>query len=80
MQYNIYETKELAICLGMQSTTWDDLYVTFGEEPERLKFEALRRCISGSQKLLMTSKKLLPSLKYTFCKVSFVVNRFYFKV
>lgn len=48
MQYSINETKELAIHLGMDYQIWDDLYVTFGEEPERLKFEALWRTVEGS--------------------------------
>ncbi|XP_052079214.1 uncharacterized protein LOC127717566 [Mytilus californianus] len=48
MQYNINETKELAIHLGMEYQAWDDLFVTFGEEPERLKFEALLRSVECS--------------------------------
>lgn len=84
MQYNIYEIKELAICLGMQSTTWDDLYATFDKEPERLKFEALLKCISGFQKTFDDIRKAAAVIKiqseHTLCKVSSVVYRFYLKV
>lgn len=45
MQYNVHETKELAIHLGMQYSTWEGLYDTIGEEPERLNFETLRKCV-----------------------------------
>ncbi|CAC5375214.1 unnamed protein product [Mytilus coruscus] len=48
MQYSINETKELAMHLGMEYQTWDDLYVTFGEEPERLKFEVRSRVVRGN--------------------------------
>ncbi|VDI09861.1 Hypothetical predicted protein [Mytilus galloprovincialis] len=48
MQYSIHETKELAIRLGMEYNTWERMYDTLGEEPERLNFEILHRCIESS--------------------------------
>ncbi|XP_071150393.1 uncharacterized protein [Mytilus edulis] len=48
MQYTVNETKELANHLGMQYNTWERLYLTFVEEPERLNFETLRKCLDGS--------------------------------
>ncbi|CAG2246719.1 unnamed protein product [Mytilus edulis] len=48
MQFSVNETKELANHLGMQYNTWERLYLTFVEEPERLNFETLRKCLDGS--------------------------------
>ncbi|XP_063400327.1 uncharacterized protein LOC134684938 [Mytilus trossulus] len=48
MQYSIHEIKELSIHLGMGYNTWERMYDTLGEEPERLNFEILHRCIDSS--------------------------------
>ncbi|VDI58011.1 Hypothetical predicted protein [Mytilus galloprovincialis] len=73
MQYSINETKELAISLGMQVGTWDDMYVTLCEEPERLKFETLRRCIGDSNKTFNDIRNAIELGKiqnqHTLCKV-----------
>lgn len=74
MQYNINEIKELGMHLGMDSQTWDDLYVTFREEPERLKFEALRRPFDGSHLSFNDIRKAVEFGKirtiHSLCKVS----------
>ncbi|XP_052080208.1 uncharacterized protein LOC127718253 [Mytilus californianus] len=73
MQYSVNETKELAIHLGMQFNTWERLYETFGEEPERLNFEILRRCLNGSNITFNEIRKAVKSGKiqnpHTLCKV-----------
>lgn len=81
MQYSINETKELAMHLGMDYQTWDDLYVTFGEEPERLKFEALLRSVQYSNSTLNNIKKAVEAgkiqNKHSLCKVSYTSSRSY---
>lgn len=47
MQYNIHETKELAIYLGMKFNIWESLHDTLGEEPEKFNFEVLHRCANS---------------------------------
>ncbi|XP_076089105.1 uncharacterized protein LOC143059486 [Mytilus galloprovincialis] len=73
MQYSINETKELAMHLGMDYQTWDDLYVTFGEEPERLKFEALHKTVVGTHLTFNDIRKAVEIGKirtiHSLCKV-----------
>ncbi|CAC5375220.1 unnamed protein product [Mytilus coruscus] len=73
MQYSINETKELANHLGMENQTWDDMYVTFGEEPERLKFEALLRSVQCSNLTFNNIKQAVEFGKiqtiHSLCKV-----------
>lgn len=76
MQYSITETKELAMYLGMDYQTWDDLYVTFGEEPERLKFEALHKTVVGTHLTFKDIRKAVEIGKiqtiHSLCKVRYI--------
>ncbi|VDI42894.1 Hypothetical predicted protein [Mytilus galloprovincialis] len=73
MQYSINETKELAMHLGMDYQTWDDLHVTFREEPERLKFEALIKTVVGTHLTFNDIRKAVEFDKvrsiHSLCKV-----------
>ncbi|XP_052065807.1 uncharacterized protein LOC127705519 [Mytilus californianus] len=73
MQYSIHETKELAIHLGMKFNIWESLYDTLGEEPERLNFEILHRCIESSSITFDDIRKAVESGNiqnpHTLCKV-----------
>lgn len=74
IQYSVNEARELAIHLGMQYVIWERLYETFGEEPERLNFETLRRCVQGSNITFNDIGVAVESGKiqnpHTLCKVS----------
>ena len=76
MQYSIHETKELAIHLGMDYNTWERMYDTLGEEPERLNFEILHRCIESFPITFDDIKKAVEigNIKnpHILCKVSWV--------
>lgn len=84
LQYSINETKELAIHLGMHYTTWDDLYVTYGEEPDRLKFETLHRCISVSNITFDDIRKAVEvgkiQSKHVICQVSYIASFLFFSI
>lgn len=75
MQYSIHETKELVIYLGMQFSTWDDMYVTLCEEPQRFKFETMRICIGDSNKTFNDIKHAIEvnniQDQHTLCKVGY---------
>lgn len=77
MQYSINETRELVIHLGLQLTTLEDMYVTFSEEPERFKFETLRKCLSGSNITFEDIRKAAADgqiqNQHTLCKVGLLV-------
>lgn len=47
MQYSVTETKELCIYLGMQYNSWEKMYHALADEPERLNFETLRKCLDS---------------------------------
>ncbi|VDI39842.1 Hypothetical predicted protein, partial [Mytilus galloprovincialis] len=74
MQYNVNETKELAILLGLQYIKWEGLYETI-DEPERLKFETLRTCLDCSDMTFNDIKRAIESgtcsvqNPHTICKV-----------
>lgn len=80
-QYGINETKELAMHLGMTYQTWDDLYVTFGEEPERLKFEALHKTVVGTHLTYIDIRKAVEIGKiqtiHSLCKVRYISSHSY---
>lgn len=77
MQYNVHETKELAIHLGMQNSTWERLYETIMEEPERLNFETLRRCVDEFNITFNDIRKAIEGGRiqnlHNLCKVSCTV-------
>lgn len=81
MQYSINETKELAMHLGMDYQTWDDLHVTFGEEPERLKFEVLLKTVVDTHLTFNDIRKAVEFGKirsiHSLCKVSYTSSRSY---
>ncbi|VDI00786.1 Hypothetical predicted protein [Mytilus galloprovincialis] len=74
MQYNVNETKELAILLGLQYIKWEGLYETI-DEPERLKFETLRTCLDCPDMTFNDIKRAIESgtcsvqNPHTLCKV-----------
>ncbi|XP_071123677.1 uncharacterized protein [Mytilus edulis] len=76
MQYSIHETKELAVHLGMQFRTLDmldDVFDTSVNEPVRVKFEILSRCIHSFCVTFNDIKRALESGEiqnpHTICKV-----------
>lgn len=75
LQYSINETAQLAIHLGMEYSTWERLHETI-EEPERLNFEALRRCIESSHKTFDDIRKAIEASsiqnQHTLCKVGII--------
>ncbi|VDI75753.1 Hypothetical predicted protein [Mytilus galloprovincialis] len=73
MEYSVNETKELAIHLGMAYKTLERLGETIVEEPERLNFETLRRCLDGSNITFNDIRKAIENgdiqNPHTLCKV-----------
>lgn len=74
MMYSIYETKKLAMFLGMQYKTWEQMYDTIREAPERLNFETLRRCCDESHKTFNDIRNAIEKAEiqnpHNLCKVS----------